>query len=253
MKLKKELMVYFPSSKGNIDLQATTDNIISFLQKGSLEKYQQKIPILKFLDENSVVDNILLKTLESVDSYFFRASQDYVLKNCWNSTCVFSDAVHFLQIWLKKDPEGLLAKLKTGELAPYLSRVEYDKDGDQWYFPHLLNGFEPFIKQNKMTASQVIDVLFTNFGFSEKDMVEQFIRDVVGYNRLGACINEVHAEFRKPLMEKVHAIQQQGIDIGFHSRLFLEQEQSNICSYLFGQQQTLVSDDTYLKIRPKVF
>ena len=253
MELKKELVVYFDLSNEIIDLKATTDNIILFLQQGSLEKYQQKTPILKFLDENSIPDNILLKTLEKVDSYFFLASQNYVLKNCWNSIYVFSDAVHFLQIWLKKDPEGLLAKLKAGELAPYLSRVEYDKDGDQWYFPRLLNGFEPFIKQNKMTPAQVIDVLFTNFGFSEEDMAEQFIRDVVGYNRLRACISEVYVEFRKPLMEKVDAMQQQGVDIGLHSRCFLEREQRNICSYLFGQQRTLVSADRHLKTMPKVF
>lgn len=254
MALKKELIVYFSLSKDSIDLQATTDKIIAFLQKGSLKKYQQKIPILNFLDENSVVDNILLKTLEKADSYFFRASQDYVLKNCWNSTRVFSDAVHFLQIWLKKDPEGLLVKLQTGELAPYLNRVVYDNDGDQWYFPCLLNGFEPFIKQNKMTPFQVVDILFTNFGFAEKDTVDEFIREVIGYNRLMACINEVHVAFRKPLMEKMRIMQQQGVDIGLYSRCFLDRTQRNICSYLFGQQRILIaSNDMHLKIRPKVF
>lgn len=254
MALKKELIVYFPLSKQGIDLQATTDKIILFLQQGSLEKYQQKVPILNFLDENSIPDNILLKTLEKVDSYFFRASQDYVLKNCWNSTCVFSDAIHFLQIWLKKDPEGLLARLKAGELAPYLNRVEYDKDGEQWYFPRLLNTFEPLIKQNKMTSSQIVDAIFTNFGFSKKEMAEQFIGEVLGYNRLMVCINDVSIAFRNPLLEKVYAIQQHGIDIGLYSRRFLEQERRKICSYLFRRQQVPnVFDPPYLKKVLKVF
>jgi hypothetical protein len=255
MKLKKELIVYFSLSKDSIDLKATTDNIILFLQQGSLEKYQQRIPILNFLDENSVPDNVLLKTLEKVDSYFFRVSQDYILKNCWNSICIFSDAVHFLQIWLKKDPESLLTKLTAGELVTYLKRVEYDKDGDQQcYFPRLLNVFKPVIQQNKMTSAQVLDALFTNFGFSEEDVVEQFIREVIGYNRLEKFINEVPTEFRNLLMERVYAIQQQGIDIGFHSRRFLEKERQSICSYLFRQRQVLdAANPPYLKKVLKIF
>lgn len=236
MKLKKGLVVYASFSKDCINLQATSDNIILFLQHQKTYQYHQIIPILDFLDKYSALDNILLKTLDSVDNAFFRMSQMYVLKNSWNSLRLFSDTVQFIRIWLKKDPTQLLKKLFANQLLPYFYGIKYDNDSDQWYFPDLLNGFIPLVNKNKVTPSQVVDILFANFGFSDASMAEQFIVSVIGYNQLKKRISEVSPKFRKPLMKKVSEIDKQGVEIGLESRLFLEQQ--NTSSLLFRKKQT---------------
>lgn len=187
------------------------------------------------LDCNSGIGavNLLLLELEKISPAKFEKALSFILNKCINVNRDFSDAVRFLSIWLKKSPSTLLIKLKRGNLKKIFYRTEYYHDGDQWYFPQLLDAFSVLIgkdihKSVKATAGDVLDYLFEIFDFS--NIPEDFIRGVIGYDRLEHCVREIPAIFKPALLIKIQEMiwqcerGAQYMDIGRASYAYLMKE-----------------------------
>lgn len=187
------------------------------------------------LDCNSGIGvvNSLLIELEKISSTEFKKSLNFLLKKCINVNRDFSDAVKFLSIWLEKSPSTLLIRLKRGSLKKFFYRTEYYHDGDQWYFPQLLDVFSLLVgkdihKSIKVTAGDIIDYLFETFDFS--NVPEDFIRGVIGYDRLEHCVREIPKIFKPALLIKIQEMiwqceaNAQYMDIGRGSYAYLMKE-----------------------------
>jgi hypothetical protein len=168
--------------------------------------------------------NSLLPELEKISDAEFKSYLGFILKKCINVNRSFSDAVDFLSIWLKKSPDSLLKKLENAELKKYFNRTEYGHDGDQWHFPRLLQTFLILIEKKSITADKILDYLFETFDFF--NLPDDFVREVIGYDRLEVCIKESPAVFKQALLSKMYEFVEKNklIDIGFHSRRYLNDE-----------------------------
>ena len=184
-------------------------------------------------DSGIGVVNPLLIELEKVSSTEFKKSLNFLLKKCINVNRDFSDAVKFLSIWLRKSPSTLLRRLERGSLKKFFYRTEYYHDGDQWYFPELLADFSSLIGKRihqsvKITADDILDFLFEIFDFS--NIPEDFIRAVIGYDRLEHCVRETSEIFKPTLLIKIQEMiwqceaNAQYIDIGRASYAYLMKE-----------------------------
>ncbi|MFM2322687.1 MAG: hypothetical protein RLZZ225_840 [Pseudomonadota bacterium] len=190
---------------------------------------RKRVNYLYKLDCNSGLGivNPLLVELEKISSAEFNRLLSFILKKCINVNRDFSDAVKFLSIWLKNSPATLLARLKRGELKTFFYQTEYYHDGDQWYFPQLLQNFAVYVRKNK-TAENILHHLFENFDFAS--ITNDFIRAVIGYDRLERCVREIPPLFKRPLLVEVLRIIQehdnQGIyiDIGHASYAYLKKQ-----------------------------
>jgi hypothetical protein len=194
------------------------------------KSYQRKLFNYFYkLDCNSgegIVNPLLIK-LEKISSAEFKNSLHFILKKCINVNRSFSDAIKFLSIWLKKSPYTLLIKLKQEELKTFFNQTEYHYDGNQWHFPQLLQIFLVLISKVE-TADNILAYLFKNFDFM--NIPDDFIRSVIGYDRLEACVREIPKIFTRPLlieMQKIireHENKGEYIDIGHASYAYLKKE-----------------------------
>lgn len=149
---------------------------------------------------------------------------EFFLKKCININRSFSDAIQFLSIWLKISPNTLLKALQNAELKQFFNRTEYDHEGDQWYFPKLLYIFSSLVERKLVTADEILDYVFETFNFfSEREI---FVTEIIGYDRLEVCIKESPAVFKQALLSKMYEFvgKNKLIDIGFHSRRYLNDE-----------------------------
>jgi hypothetical protein len=126
-----------------------------------------------------------------------------------------------------------LKKIRTREFKKIFYRTEYYHDGDQWYFPELLADFSSLIGKSihqsvKITADDILDFLFEIFDFS--NIPEDFIRAVIGYDRLEHCVREISEIFKPALLMKIQEMilqceaNAQYIDIGRASYAYLMKE-----------------------------
>lgn len=168
-------------------------------------------PLLKELKRNSSPDEF---------NYYL----NFFLKKCININRSFSDAVEFLSIWLDNSPDSLLEKLRDGKLTQYFNRTEYGHDGNQWILPRLLRIFLVLIEKKSVTANEILDYLFQTFYFFNDP--EDFVIEIIGYDRLEECIKESPAIFKEALLLKISEfVEKNGeIDIGLCSRIYLNNE-----------------------------
>ena len=166
-------------------------------------------------DSGIGVVNPLLIELEKVSSTEFKKSLNFLLKKCINVNRDFSDAVKFLSIWLRKSPSTLLRRLERGSLKKFFYRTEYYHDGDQWYFPELLADFSSLIGKRIHQSVKI---------------TADFIRAVIGYDRLEHCVREISEIFKPALLIKIQEMiwqceaNAQYIDIGRASYAYLMKE-----------------------------
>lgn len=174
--------------------------------------------------------NPLLVKLKKTSNSEFEFYLEFILKKCINVNRSFSDAVVFLSIWLKKSPDTLLEKLKNAELKQYFNRTEYGHDGDQWPFPRLLQVFSVLIEKELVTAHEILDYLFETFDFFNAP--EDFVSEIIGYDRLELCIKECGPIFKEALALKMAKFVNlnKAINIGFRSHEYLDKELKNINS-----------------------
>ncbi len=165
--------------------------------------------------------NPLLPKLQKISSSDFEFYLEFILKKCINVNRSFSDAVEFLSIWLKKSPDSLLEQLKNAQLKQFFNRTEYNHEGLNWHFPKLLHKFAALIKK-PVTADEILHYLFETFDFFS--MTEDFVTEVIGYDRLEQCVKESPCIFRQALLSKMYEFIEQNktIDIGSISRTFLK-------------------------------
>jgi hypothetical protein len=178
------------------------------------------------------LDNRLLETLSKIfkventptmqTKKEFEFYLEFILKKCIYINRSFSDAIWFLSIWLNISPDTLLRALQTAELKQFFNRTEYDHDGDQWYFPKLLQIFSTLIEKKQVTENKMLDYLFETFDFTPED----FVREIIGYDRLEGCIKESPAVFKQALLSKMSKFvyENETIDIGLRSRKYLNDE-----------------------------
>lgn len=167
--------------------------------------------------------NPLLTELEKISNIEFEFYLKFILKKCINVNRSFSDAIKFLSIWLEKSPGTLLRTLQTGKLNHYFNRTEYGHEGNQWYFPELLQRFKVLINQTN-TASKILDCLFQTFDFFSEQ--EIFVREIIGYDRLQLTIEECPPIFKQALVLKIKEFIEQNntIDLGLYSHKYLNEE-----------------------------
>lgn len=165
--------------------------------------------------------NSLLPALKKTSNVEFEFYLEFILKKCINVNRSFSDAIQFLTIWLEKSQITLLSGLRNMQLKPFFNRTEYDHEGDKWYFPKLLHVFSTLVENKSVLADEILNYLFQTFDFFS--MPEIFVTEVVGYDRLEQCIKESPASFKQALLAKINEFvdQNKTIDIGFHSRRYL--------------------------------
>ncbi|MEN9450427.1 MAG: hypothetical protein RJA83_1041 [Pseudomonadota bacterium] len=172
--------------------------------------------------------NPLLPELKKISTREFEYYLNFILKKCININRSFSDAVEFLSIWLKKSPDSLLYQLKNAKLKQFFYRTEYDHEGDQWYFPKLLQLFSKLTKGNPDKANEILNCLFETFDFF--NMPKIFVTEIIGYDRLEKCIIESPKVFKQALILKIYEFIELNkknaveIDIGLESRKFLNKE-----------------------------
>lgn len=171
--------------------------------------------------------NPLLIELEKISSVEFKNSLHFILKKCINVNRSFSDAIKFLSIWLKKSPHTLLIKLKREELKTFFNQTEYHYDGNRWHFPQLLQIFLVLISKVE-SADNILSYLFKNLDFV--NIPDDFIRSVIGYDRLERCVKEIPRIFIRPLLLEVqrivweHEYKGEYIDIGHASYAYLKKQ-----------------------------
>ncbi|MCH9637293.1 MAG: hypothetical protein WAW84_04975 [Candidatus Rickettsiella isopodorum] len=172
--------------------------------------------------------NLLLTELKKISNLEFEFYLKFILKKCINVNRSFSDAVEFFSIWLEKSPDSLLEKLKNAELKRYFNRTEFGHDGDKWYFPHLLHVFSTLIEKKSITATVILEYLFSTFDFFS--IPEIFVTEVIGYDRLEGCIKESPTIFKQALLLKINDFvkKNETIDIGLRSFRYLNYERQFI-------------------------
>lgn len=175
--------------------------------------------------------NVLLPELAEMPPRYFKQVLDNILMNCINVNRSFADAIEFLSIWFEKSPDTLLKKLADNQLKNFFNRTMYHLDGDQWPFAKLLEIFSRTIKE-ETAAKNILHDLFENFDFVSKS--DEFIRLVIGYNRLECCVNDIPAVFKIPLLEKIQSMidkenkQGKHLDLGHDSFTYLTKELNEI-------------------------
>lgn len=170
------------------------------------------------------LNNPLLSKLKEISKREFKVYLNFILKKCIYVNRSFSDAVELFSIWIEKSPDSLLEKLKNAELKRYFNRTEYDHDGDQWYFPKLLQVFSILVQKKQVTENEVLNYLFETLDFFS--MPEIFVREIIGYDRLELCVKESPSVFKQALLLKVHEFidENKKIDMGSRSRKYLKDE-----------------------------
>ncbi len=131
---------------------------------------------------------------------------------------------------LKKKKQ--IDKLQQLSLKSFFNRTEYDREGNQWYFPKLLKTFEILIEREKITVGEILDYLFEVFDFFSTP--DTFVVNIIGYDRLKACIEECPSIFKQALLLKMKEfIALNRMDIGLRSYRYLKKEVEDMGLILF--------------------
>jgi len=117
-----------------------------------------------------------------------------------------------------------IEKLEKRNLKNFFNKTEYDHDGDRWYFPQLLQAFSLVVEKKLATADEILNYLFATFDFF--NVPEDFVRKIIGYDRLELCIKESPVVFKQALLSKIYEFVEQNktIDIGLHSHRYLNDQ-----------------------------
>lgn len=167
---------------------------------------------------------ILNKTSEEQKKKEFDFYLEFFLKRCININRSFSDAIKFLAIWLKSSPDTLLKALKTEDLEQYFNRTEFHHEGNEWYFPKLLQVFVTLIENKQANPKEILDHLFKIFNFFSDP--ECFVCEIIGYDQLERFIKESPEEFKTDLLLKVKDFidENSTVYLGFRSHQYLKTE-----------------------------
>lgn len=122
----------------------------------------------------------------------------------------------------------LLENLKNAKMKPYFDRTEFSHEGEEWLFPQLLHMFVNFVEKENMTANALMDRLFDIFDFFS--VPEVLVHNIIGYDRLKACIEECPSIFKEILIQKMIEFIElnKTIDIGLNSYHYLTDEMQPI-------------------------
>ena len=142
--------------------------------------------------------------------------------------------------------EKLIQVLKEINLKTVFNRTEYHHEGDQWYFPRLLQTFSTVVNQKKVASMEVLNDLFEAFDFF--NIPEVFVTEIIGYDRLQLCINECPAVFKLDLLSKVNEFAKinDKISLGLRSHIYLQEalEKENYKKKCRGKEGRQLEDNT---------